>query len=86
MIATLQQEAWRTLYRRLDEDADGVLVPEEVSRRLSALGASDEAVADIVKALFAGSGTNTVTEANFVKRAQRLQSPMQLDLMQFGTV
>ena len=83
-IAILQRDAWRDLYRSLDGVGDGELVPEEVSGKLRSLGATEEAIADIVKALFAGTGSTKVIAScdAFVKRAQRLQSPLQLDLMQ----
>jgi len=51
--------------------------------KLTYLGATEEATEDIVKALFTGMGT--VNKEVFIKRAQRLQSPLQLDLMQFGS-
>jgi len=86
-IATLQRDAWRCLYARLDADSDGSLEPTEVRCRLVELGASEAAAKDIVSALFAGGnlGQKVMSETSFVKRAQRLQSPLQLDLMAFGS-
>ena len=50
----------------------------QVSSQLSRMGASEEAIADITKSLFTGSGAGTVRSDHFVKRAQRLQSPLLL--------
>ena len=83
VIATLQRDAWSALYHELDADDDGTLDTEEVVSKLTYLGATEEATEDIVKALFTGMGT--VNKEVFIKRAQRLQSPLQLDLMQFGS-
>ena len=86
-LATLQADQWRTLYHELDAegDAEGVLSRDEVVARLAARGTSDEAVADIVKALFVhGTGAASVTREQFVKRAMRLQNALQLELVGDG--
>lgn len=82
-ITTLQCDRWRELYARLDADGDGALTVEEVSGRLGAICGSDEAE-DVMKALFVGSG-GSVDVDQFVKRAQRLRAPLQVDLMGSST-
>ena len=59
---------------------DSSPVDPAAQARLVQLGAPDEDVANILRALFTGSGTVGID--NFVRRAQRLQSPFRLDLME----
>ena len=83
-IVTLQQDAWRAIYRRLDEmgNLDGELSVDEVQRGLERMGAQPEAIDDILRALFLKC---KVVDADvFVKRASRMRSPLQLDLMDAG--
>ena len=82
-IATLQADAWRPLYCQLDANGDGVLERDEVVDGLTSRGASAEQIADILAALFARGGRDVGVD-NFVRRAQRLQNPLQLDLMGSG--
>ena len=81
-VATLQADRWRALYHELDVagDGDGRLSRDEVSQRLSELDAPEREADSILRALFTGSG-DTVGIEQFVRRAQRLQSPLRLDLM-----
>ena len=83
-IATLQKDEWRELYRRLDAagDNNGTLEAEEVRTGLEELGADEEAIADILKALFTGRDfREAVGVEQFVKRAMRMRSPMQMGLL-----
>lgn len=82
-IATMQKDAWRSLYLTLDYDSDGGLTPDEVTRGLEKLGADSEAIDDIMKALFTASCTSVGIE-QFVKRAARMRSPLQFELMDAG--
>ena len=86
-IATIQKDAWRSLYRTLDDagDSDGSLTPDEVCRGLEKLGADCEAVEDIMKALFTASCSRVSIE-QFVKRAARMRAPLQFDLLDAGEV
>ena len=52
----------------------------EVETSLSRLGVSNEEIADIVKALFLGTGRGVVGIEQFVKRAQRLRAPLRREL------
>jgi len=86
-IATLQREAWRRIYRRLDTmggGADGTLSADEVQRGLERWGAESQAIDDILRALFAKNRSTFVDIEQFVTRASRMRSPMQLDLMDAG--
>jgi len=83
-ITTLQRDAWRAIYSRLDEmgNSDGELSQDEVQRGLERMGANPEATEDILRALFLKS--RAVDVDLFVKRASRMRSPLQLDLMDAG--
>jgi len=85
-ITTLQSQAWRSIYRRLDAmgDEDGALSSDEVQRGLERWGADPQAVDDILRALFAKNRSAVVDVEQFVTRASRMRSPMQLDLMDAG--
>ena len=78
--ATLQEDAWRALYHELDRDGDGNLAQEEVRKTLERRAASQSAIDDIIKALFAGSKGSVGIE-QFVKRAQRLSNPLRLEII-----
>ena len=80
-FTTLQRQQWTELYHALDADASGMLTRDEVSSRLESLGASDDDVSDILKALFAKRRDESVDVDTFVKRAQRMRAPLQLDLL-----
>ena len=81
-LEALDAAAWRLVYQRLDTagDGDGTLSPDEVEAKLVKLGATQRDVDGVLRALFTGSGTVGVEQ--FVRRAQRLQSPFRLDLIE----
>ena len=79
-IRRIQCGAWRELYRTLDADGDGELTRDEVTRRLGAMCDANQ-VDDVVRALFKGSGGSVDIET-FVKRAQKLRSTLQVDLVE----
>jgi len=87
-IGTLQRDAWRAIYQRLDAmgNEDGILSSDEVQRGLERWGTDSQVVDDILSALFAKNGTAAVSIEQFVTRASRMRSPMQLDLMEAGDV
>mmetsp|Transcript_18026 Transcript_18026/g.36325 ORF Transcript_18026/g.36325 Transcript_18026/m.36325 type:complete len:259 (-) Transcript_18026:373-1149(-) len=82
-LAKVQSDEWRRIYARLDEDSTGLLTASGVAARLIRSGATEEEVADVIKALFTGSGQE-VSVDQFVKRVQRLRSPLQLELTELG--
>lgn len=79
-VAKLQCDMWRQIYAKLDIDSDGSLTSAEVATKLLQSGATKEEVEDVIKALFTGSGRG-VSADQFVKRVQRLRSPMTLELL-----
>ena len=83
-LETLDAAAWRKVYQSLDTagDGDGALSPDEVETKLVKLGATQRDVDGVLKALFTGSGTVGVEQ--FVRRAQRLQSPFRVELIADG--
>lgn len=85
-IGTLQCDAWRRIYTRLLQmgDGDASLSSDEVQRGLERMGADAETVDDILQSLFSKKNRGAVDIEQFVKRASRMRSPMQLDLMAAG--
>lgn len=81
-LEQLDAAAWRQVYHSLDMagDGDGVLTPDEVEAKLVKLGATQNEVDGVLRALFTGNGFVGIEQ--FVRRAQRLQSPFRLELME----
>lgn len=83
-VTTLQQDQWRELYVCMDADGDenGLLEREELVKRLSRFDASEETITDITRTIFTGAPSVSIDK--FVKRAMRLESWQQLELMSGG--
>ena len=74
-LSTVVADGWRDVYRQINHGSD--TTPAHAEEWLTAQGVEAEAVANVVKAMFASGAV--LGEDSFLRRVGRLQGPLGLD-------